>query len=36
MLVHAHAGFDAAARIGGADHVVAGDVIDSIPAAFSR
>jgi hydroxyethylthiazole kinase-like uncharacterized protein yjeF len=36
VLVHAHAGFDAAARIGGADHVVAGDVIDSIPAAFSR
>jgi NAD(P)H-hydrate epimerase len=35
-LIHARAGTVAAERIGGADHVVAGDVIDSIPAAFSR
>jgi NAD(P)H-hydrate epimerase len=35
-LVHAHAGIEAARRIGGADHVVAGDVIDSIPHAFTR
>jgi NAD(P)H-hydrate epimerase len=35
-LVHARAGKEAAERIGGADHVVAGDVIDAIPAAFSR
>ena len=35
-LAHAHAGVHAAREIGGADHVVAGDVIDSIPAAFTR
>jgi NAD(P)H-hydrate epimerase len=35
-LVHAYAGIEAADRIGGADHVVAGDVIDSIPHAFTR
>jgi NAD(P)H-hydrate repair Nnr-like enzyme with NAD(P)H-hydrate dehydratase domain len=35
-LVHARAGVEAARRIGGADHVVAGDVIDAIPAAFTR
>src|SRR3954469_3408285 len=35
-LVHARAGREAADRIGGVDHVVAGDVIDSIPAAFAR
>jgi NAD(P)H-hydrate epimerase len=35
-LIHAHAGIEAAKRIGGADHVVAGDVIDSIPRAFTR
>ena len=34
--VHARAGIHAAEEIGGADHVVAGDVIDSIPAAFTR
>jgi ADP-dependent NAD(P)H-hydrate dehydratase / NAD(P)H-hydrate epimerase len=34
-LVHAHAGIEAANRIG-ADHVVAGDVIDCIPHAFTR
>src|SRR3954468_17082820 len=33
-LVHARAGKEAAERIGGADHVVAGDVIDALPAAF--
>ncbi|MEA2423115.1 MAG: ADP-dependent NAD(P)H-hydrate dehydratase / NAD(P)H-hydrate epimerase [Thermoleophilaceae bacterium] len=36
VLVHAHAGIHAAREIGGADHVVAGDVIDMIPAAFTR
>jgi NAD(P)H-hydrate epimerase len=36
VLVHGHAGIEAARRIGGADHVVAGDVIDAIPAAFTR
>jgi hydroxyethylthiazole kinase-like uncharacterized protein yjeF len=35
-LVHARAGIHAAEAIGGADHVVAGDVIDAIPAAFTR
>jgi ADP-dependent NAD(P)H-hydrate dehydratase / NAD(P)H-hydrate epimerase len=35
-LAHAHAGVHAARHIGGADHVVAGDVIDAIPAAFTR
>jgi ADP-dependent NAD(P)H-hydrate dehydratase / NAD(P)H-hydrate epimerase len=35
-LIHARAGIEAARRIGGADHVVAGDVIDAIPTAFSR
>jgi NAD(P)H-hydrate epimerase len=35
-LVHAYAGIEAASRIGGADFVVAGDVIDSIPRAFTR
>jgi NAD(P)H-hydrate epimerase len=35
-LIHAHAGIEAAKRIGGPDHVVAGDVIDSIPHAFTR
>jgi NAD(P)H-hydrate epimerase len=35
-LVHARAGIEAAKRIGGADHVVAGDVIDAVPAAFAR
>jgi NAD(P)H-hydrate epimerase len=35
-LVHAHAGIEAAKAIGGADHVVAGDVIDHIPRAFTR
>jgi hydroxyethylthiazole kinase-like uncharacterized protein yjeF len=35
-LVHARAGIEAADRIGGADHVIAGDVIDAIPAAVSR
>jgi NAD(P)H-hydrate epimerase len=35
-LIHAYAGIEAARRIGGADHVVAGDVIDSIPHAFTR
>jgi NAD(P)H-hydrate epimerase len=35
ILVHARAGSDAAERIGGADHVVAGDVIDSLPAGFA-
>ncbi|HEX8856708.1 MAG TPA: NAD(P)H-hydrate dehydratase [Thermoleophilaceae bacterium] len=34
VLVHAHAGIEAAARLG-ADHVVAGDAIESIPAAFA-
>jgi NAD(P)H-hydrate epimerase len=33
---HAQAGVHAARHIGGADHVVAGDVIDAIPAAFAR
>ena len=33
---HARAGVHAARHIGGADHVVAGDVIDAIPAAFAR
>jgi hypothetical protein len=36
VLVHARAGIHAAREIGGADHVVAGDVIDMIPAAFTR
>lgn len=36
VLVHAHAGIEAAERIGGADHVIAGDVIHAIPAAFTR
>jgi NAD(P)H-hydrate epimerase len=35
VLAHARAGIEAARRIGGADHVVAGDVIDAIPAAFT-
>ena len=35
-LAHAHAGLHAGREIGGADHVVAGDVIDAIPAAFTR
>jgi ADP-dependent NAD(P)H-hydrate dehydratase / NAD(P)H-hydrate epimerase len=35
VLVHARAGIHAAADIG-ADHVVAGDVIDAIPVAFAR
>ena len=35
VLAHAWAGKHAAARLG-ADHVVAGDVIDAIPAAFSE
>jgi NAD(P)H-hydrate epimerase len=35
-LVHARAGIRAAEAIGGADYVVAGDVIDHIPAAFTR
>jgi NAD(P)H-hydrate epimerase len=35
-LVHAYAGIEAARSIGGADYVVAGDVIDNIPAAFTR
>jgi hydroxyethylthiazole kinase-like uncharacterized protein yjeF len=35
-LVHARAGMEAARRIGGADHVVAGDVIEAVPAAFAR
>jgi NAD(P)H-hydrate epimerase len=34
VLAHARAGDAAAGRIGGADHVVAGDVIDSLPAGF--
>jgi ADP-dependent NAD(P)H-hydrate dehydratase / NAD(P)H-hydrate epimerase len=32
VLAHARAGRDAAARIGAAEHVIAGDAIDSIPA----
>ena len=32
VVAHARAGFAAAERIGGADHVIAGDVIDAIPA----
>jgi NAD(P)H-hydrate repair Nnr-like enzyme with NAD(P)H-hydrate dehydratase domain len=32
VLAHARAAMAAAERIGGADHVIAGDVIDSIPA----
>ncbi|MFL5827068.1 MAG: NAD(P)H-hydrate dehydratase [Thermoleophilaceae bacterium] len=35
VLAHAYAGIEAAARLG-ADHVIAGDVIESIPAAFAR
>jgi NAD(P)H-hydrate epimerase len=35
-LVHARAGIEAANAIGGADYVVAGDVIDNIPRAFTR
>jgi NAD(P)H-hydrate epimerase len=35
VIVHAHAGMHAAAEHG-ADHVVAGDVIDAIPTAFRR
>jgi len=35
-LVHARAGVHAAREIGGADHVVAGDVIDALPLAFTR
>jgi NAD(P)H-hydrate epimerase len=35
VLAHACAGREAAARLG-ADHVIAGDVIESIPAAFAR
>jgi ADP-dependent NAD(P)H-hydrate dehydratase / NAD(P)H-hydrate epimerase len=35
VIVHAHAGIHAANEIG-ADHVIAGDVIDQIPAAFRR
>jgi ADP-dependent NAD(P)H-hydrate dehydratase / NAD(P)H-hydrate epimerase len=35
-IAHARAGFHAAREIGGADHVVAGDVIDAIPSAFTR
>jgi NAD(P)H-hydrate repair Nnr-like enzyme with NAD(P)H-hydrate dehydratase domain len=34
-LAHARAGRAAADRIGGANHVVAGDVIDDLPAGFS-
>src|SRR3954462_7493971 len=33
VLAHAQAGVHAARHVGGADHVVAGDVIDAIPAA---
>jgi NAD(P)H-hydrate epimerase len=36
VLAHARAGKAAAERIGGADHVVAGDVIDCIPAGMTR
>jgi NAD(P)H-hydrate epimerase len=36
VIAHAHAGMHAARHVGGADHVVAGDVIDAIPAAFTR
>ena len=36
VLAHARAGRAAAERIGGADHVVAGDVIESIPAGMRR
>jgi NAD(P)H-hydrate epimerase len=36
VVAHARAGRAAAERIGGADHVVAGDVIDSIPAGMAR
>ena len=36
VLVHAHAGMHAARHIGGADFVVAGDVIDALPTAFTR
>jgi len=32
VLAHARAGIAAAERVGGADHVIAGDVIDCIPA----
>ncbi|MEA2410766.1 MAG: ADP-dependent NAD(P)H-hydrate dehydratase / NAD(P)H-hydrate epimerase [Thermoleophilaceae bacterium] len=35
-LIHAYAGIEAARSIGGADFVVAGDVIDNIPRAFTR
>jgi NAD(P)H-hydrate epimerase len=35
-LVHARAGVHAGREIGGADHVVAGDVIDALPLAFTR
>ena len=35
VLAHARAGRAAAERIGGADHVVAGDVIDALPAGFA-
>jgi NAD(P)H-hydrate epimerase len=36
VLAHGRAGIHAARHVGGADHVVAGDVIDAIPAAFAR
>jgi NAD(P)H-hydrate epimerase len=36
VLVHGHAGMHAARHVGGADFVVAGDVIDALPAAFTR
>jgi ADP-dependent NAD(P)H-hydrate dehydratase / NAD(P)H-hydrate epimerase len=36
VIAHARAAFAAAERIGGADHVIAGDVIDSIPAGMRR
>jgi hydroxyethylthiazole kinase-like uncharacterized protein yjeF len=35
VIAHARAGRDAAERIGGADHVIAGDVIASIPAGMA-
>jgi ADP-dependent NAD(P)H-hydrate dehydratase / NAD(P)H-hydrate epimerase len=36
VLAHAHAGMHAARHVGGADFVVAGDVIDALPSAFTR
>jgi NAD(P)H-hydrate epimerase len=35
VIAHARAGFAAADRVGGADHVIAGDVIDAIPAGMA-